>query len=286
MQPDEAPPRRRSRLGLYAPFILLLLLAVGWSVFWFVARERTRTGYDEWVASEAAAGRLWSCADRVIGGYPFRLELSCSELAVSRPDVHATIGRVRVVSQLYKLSHIIAEATGPFRVQSFSPGLQSVFVRNEHYWRPGRPYLDELVIINFGEDDARINALLSSQVDAIDQVPMALVEVLRSDERLRVLSSETGTWLPFTMRVDRPPFDDVRVRQALRLVVDREQMVNQVLSRDVGIRINGVETTNVHEYDVAEGWVRVEVTTAKDRRGNPMVVKRSGTVEPFFRPAE
>jgi peptide/nickel transport system substrate-binding protein len=120
--------------------------------------------------------------------------------------------------------------TGPFRAKSFTAGLQSTFVRNEHYWRPGQPYLDELVLIDFAEDDARINALLSSQVDAIDQVPVALVEVLRSDERLRVLSAQTGTWLPFTMRVDRPPFDDVRVRQALRLVVDREQMINQVLS--------------------------------------------------------
>lgn len=120
--------------------------------------------------------------------------------------------------------------TGPFRASTFSAGLQSTFVRNEHYWRPGQPYLDTLVLINFAEDDARINALLSSQVDAIDQVPVALVDVLRSDERLRILSSQTGTWLPFTMRVDRPPFDDVRVRQALRLVVDREQMINQVLS--------------------------------------------------------
>lgn len=60
----------------------------------------------------------------------------------------------------------------------------------------------------------------------------------------------------------------------------------EVLARDVGIRFNGVETTNVAEYDVAEGWVLVEVPTAKDRRGNPMVVKRSGTVEPYFRPAE
>ncbi|MEU3271044.1 ABC transporter substrate-binding protein [Saccharomonospora sp. NPDC006951] len=120
--------------------------------------------------------------------------------------------------------------TGPFRAKDFTAGLQSAFVRNEHYWRAGQPYLDELVLINFTEDDARINALLSSQVDAIDQVPVALVDVLRSDERLRVLSAQTGTWLPFTMRVDRPPFDDVRVRQALRLVVDREQMINQVLS--------------------------------------------------------
>jgi hypothetical protein len=54
----------------------------------------------------------------------------------------------------------------------------------------------------------------------------------------------------------------------------------------VGIRFNGAEKTNVYEYNVAEGWVRVEVPTAKDRRGNPMVVKLSGTVEPYFRLAE
>ena len=55
----------------------------------------------------------------------------------------------------------------------------------------------------------------------------------------------------------------------------------EVLLRDVGIRFNGVEKTNVHEYNVDEGWVRVEVPTAKDRRGNPMVVKLSGTVNPI-----
>ena len=60
----------------------------------------------------------------------------------------------------------------------------------------------------------------------------------------------------------------------------------EVLRRDVGIRFNGVEKTNVHEYDVAEGWVRVEISTAKDRRGNPMLIKLSGTVEPYFRLAE
>jgi Protein of unknown function (DUF3297) len=60
----------------------------------------------------------------------------------------------------------------------------------------------------------------------------------------------------------------------------------EVLSRDVGIRFNGVEKTNVLEYNVVEGWVRVEVPTAKDRRGNPMVIKLSGTVEPYFRPAK
>lgn len=60
----------------------------------------------------------------------------------------------------------------------------------------------------------------------------------------------------------------------------------EALSRDVGIRFNGVEKTNVVEYDVEEGWVRVEVPTAKDRRGNPMAIKVNGTVEPYFRLAK
>ena len=60
----------------------------------------------------------------------------------------------------------------------------------------------------------------------------------------------------------------------------------EALSRDVGVRFNGVEKNNVYEYNVAEGWVRVEVPTAKDRRGHPMVIKLTGTVEPYFRPAE
>lgn len=120
--------------------------------------------------------------------------------------------------------------TGAFKLDSFSPGRQSTHSRNEYYWREGEPYLDKITIIDFADDNARVNAMLSSQVDAIDNVPLALVRVLKTDPRLRVLNSETGSWLPFTMRVDKPPFDDVRVRQAMRLVVDREQMIRQVLS--------------------------------------------------------
>jgi hypothetical protein len=57
----------------------------------------------------------------------------------------------------------------------------------------------------------------------------------------------------------------------------------QLLERGVGIRFNGVEKTNVEEYCVSEGWVRVSVGKAKDRAGNPMTVKLKGTVEPYLR---
>jgi hypothetical protein len=56
-----------------------------------------------------------------------------------------------------------------------------------------------------------------------------------------------------------------------------------LLQRGIGIRFNGAEKTNVEEYCVSEGWIRVPAGVAKDRHGNPLTIKLSGTVEPYFR---
>ncbi len=56
-----------------------------------------------------------------------------------------------------------------------------------------------------------------------------------------------------------------------------------VLQRDVGIRFNGEERTNVEEYCVSEGWIRVAVGKTLDRKGNPLTIKISGVVEPYYR---
>jgi hypothetical protein len=59
------------------------------------------------------------------------------------------------------------------------------------------------------------------------------------------------------------------------------------LLRGVGIRFNGVEKTNVEEYSVSEGWIKVAAGRSRDRFGNPMTVKLKGVVEPYYeRPAE
>jgi hypothetical protein len=57
----------------------------------------------------------------------------------------------------------------------------------------------------------------------------------------------------------------------------------ELLQRDIGVRFDGKERTNVEEYCVSEGWVRVAAGTAKDRFGNPLTIKLSGKVEPYFR---
>jgi peptide/nickel transport system substrate-binding protein len=120
--------------------------------------------------------------------------------------------------------------TGPFMYASFTPGQQSVFKKFPNYWQSGRPYVDQLTIIDFTDDTARVNALLGGQVDAIDNLPTGQIAQVQGNSQLKVLISHSGEWQPFTMRVDQAPFSDVRVRQAMRLIVDRPQMVEQVLS--------------------------------------------------------
>jgi hypothetical protein len=56
-----------------------------------------------------------------------------------------------------------------------------------------------------------------------------------------------------------------------------------ILARNVGVRFRGEEKTNVDEYCVSEGWVRLAVGAARDRKGKPLTIKLSGPVEPYFR---
>jgi len=57
----------------------------------------------------------------------------------------------------------------------------------------------------------------------------------------------------------------------------------ELLERGVGIRFNGQEKTNVEEYCVSEGWIRVAAGKSLDRRGKPMTIKLNGTVAPYLR---
>ena len=57
----------------------------------------------------------------------------------------------------------------------------------------------------------------------------------------------------------------------------------EVLKHDIGVRFKGVEKTNVAEYCVSEGWIRVEAGKGKDRHGNPLTIKLNGAVEPYFK---
>ena len=120
--------------------------------------------------------------------------------------------------------------TGPFVLKSFQPGQQSVHTKFADYWRKGEPHFDQVTIIDFADSAAQVNALLAGQVDAMTDVPFAQVSVVKGHSGLSILNSQVGSWVPLCMRIDMPPYDDNRVREAFRLIVDRQGMVDQVLS--------------------------------------------------------
>ena len=123
-----------------------------------------------------------------------------------------------------------AIGTGPFKLaqpSDFQPGVQCVFVKNDNYWRQdGGPYVDQLSIIEFADTTAQMNALLGGAVDYVNMIPGAQRKIAEGAGN-KLLEAKTGSWIPFTMNVEVKPFDDVRVRQAFRLLVNRPEMIAQ-----------------------------------------------------------
>jgi len=128
--------------------------------------------------------------------------------------------------------------TGPFKYESFTPGGESVFTRNDNYWQSGKPYVDEIRITDFNDETSMLNALLSGQVNLANLSTLAEARQVQSAGGSYV-ASQTGGFVPFVMDVEAGLFRDQRVRTALRLIVDRPQL-NSVVYDGLGAIGNDV----------------------------------------------
>jgi peptide/nickel transport system substrate-binding protein len=140
--------------------------------------------------------------------------------------------------------------TGAFKYQSFTPGQRSVFVRNPNYWKPGLPYVDTLTIIDFSDSASLQNALVTGVIHGAGALEGAQIAALKSAGGVRTVTSHTGAITPFTMRVDQAPFNDVNVRQAMRLLVNRPQLINSALD---GFATVGADVSSPYDpnYDTS-----------------------------------
>jgi peptide/nickel transport system substrate-binding protein len=120
--------------------------------------------------------------------------------------------------------------TGPFKFQSFTPGQQSVFVKNPNYWQHGKPYVDTLKILSVTDPTARLNALLSGQIDGMALLPYAQAKAHQSIGDINVLVGKAPQALVFYMETTKPPFNDNRVRMAMKLIADRPALVTDAIS--------------------------------------------------------
>lgn len=113
--------------------------------------------------------------------------------------------------------------SGPFLVDSFTANREAQLTRNEDYWG-AKPGFKDLKIIFFQEQDAILNALLSGQIDVAHQINGSQVQQVEGAGK-QVMRSDAGSYPMIEMQIDQPPFDDVRVRHAFQLMVDRDRVV-------------------------------------------------------------
>jgi len=120
--------------------------------------------------------------------------------------------------------------TGPFKIQSFTVGERSLGVRNPDYWEEGKPYVDEWEDISISDNAARLNALLAGEIDMMSQIEPTQAKANLESGQIQILRAPSPTAIQvFYMAVDLPPFDDPLVRQAFRLIPNRQELIDRAL---------------------------------------------------------
>jgi hypothetical protein len=123
MSQSTYPPVRRRRWPLFVAFILVVLLAIAWTAFWFYAADRAQTEIAAWRAHERQAGRLQDCGSQAIGGYPFRIEVRCGAASFElkgTSTLQLKLPLALLAVQVYDPKLLIGEFTGPLEI--FEPG--------------------------------------------------------------------------------------------------------------------------------------------------------------------
>ncbi len=176
----------------------------------------------------AATASMDIGAIKKIDKYTVQIPLKTADSTIPQTLASYTFGIVPVGYKAYSGDPSTQIGTGPYKLKSFSPGQESVSELNANYWGDG-PYFDTVTITDFADATAQVHALLGGQIDAMTDLPASQINVLKA-QQMNALISKTGGWVPLCMAIDMAPFNDPKVRQAMRLIVDRQQIIDQILS--------------------------------------------------------
>jgi peptide/nickel transport system substrate-binding protein len=118
--------------------------------------------------------------------------------------------------------------TGPYKLKEFKPGVRSIVVRNDAYWKPGKPYLDEIEFAGIGDEGARVNALLSGDLDLVASINPRSVDRVTGTPGFELFSTRSGQYSDLVMRKDTGPGTNPDFILAMKHLLDREQMRKSV----------------------------------------------------------
>jgi len=120
--------------------------------------------------------------------------------------------------------------TGLYRVQAFEPGVRFVGTRVDSHYKDGvAGWFDEIEYIAINDPTARMNALLTGQVDVINDIDFKTEPLLKANPNTQIFEVTGNQQFTFPMHTDTAPFSDVNVRKALKHALDRQDMVNKIL---------------------------------------------------------
>lgn len=120
--------------------------------------------------------------------------------------------------------------TGAFVPEKFDPGVRIILKKRPDYWKEGRGWLDGADVTVINDSSARLNALISGQVDAINRVDHRAVALLSKAPKIEVVRAPGGWFTIMAMMVDRAPYSNPDIRLALKYATDREQILKALFS--------------------------------------------------------
>jgi peptide/nickel transport system substrate-binding protein len=118
--------------------------------------------------------------------------------------------------------------TGPYKVKEFKPGVRSIAVRNDNYWKPGRPYLDEIEYVGIADEPARVNALLAGELDLIGTVNPRSIDRINGSGKAAIFETKGVSYTDLIMRRDSGPGANPDFVTAMKLLFNREQMLKSI----------------------------------------------------------
>ena len=118
-----------------------------------------------------------------------------------------------------------AIGTGGYVLDKFDPGVRITAKRNPNYWKPDRAHVDAVDITVINDSSARLNALLTGQVDACNRLDPKLVKLVEKNKKVEVIRAPGGWHTDISMMMDRDPYSNLDVRLAMKYGIDREQII-------------------------------------------------------------
>jgi peptide/nickel transport system substrate-binding protein len=120
--------------------------------------------------------------------------------------------------------------TGAFTIETFDPGVRVSFKKNPNYWKADRGFLDSCEITVINDNSARLNALISNQVDVIHRVDPKTIAVLKKSPNLEIVQAPGGWHAILSMFCDTAPYSNPDIRMALKCGLDRQQVLKTMFA--------------------------------------------------------